>query len=79
MFLGPSLSLNDARGILSADYHPPVARGDVDALFDHPPDVIAIIDGVFHYKPAVSTEKYFEPKIRDYGYGRIQHGCAKSY
>ena len=54
VFLGPSLSLNDARGILSADYHPPVARGDVDALLNHPPDVIAIIDGVFHHKPAVS-------------------------
>lgn len=54
VFLGPSLALNDARKILDADYYPPVARGDVEALLNDLPDIIAIIDGVFHHKPAVS-------------------------
>lgn len=54
MFIGPSLSLNQARKILDAEYHPPVARDDVAILLNDPPDIIGIIDGVFHQQPAVS-------------------------
>lgn len=57
VFIGPSLPLNDALKILDAEYHPPVARGDVEALLNHPPDIIGIIDGVFHQQPAVSHKE----------------------
>ncbi|HUT26561.1 MAG TPA: TfuA-related McrA-glycine thioamidation protein [Methanomassiliicoccales archaeon] len=45
VFLGPSLSLDEAREILDADYRPPVKRGDLTQLGDV--DVVGIIDGVF--------------------------------
>ena len=54
VFIGPSLSINDAKKILDAEYHPPVARDDIAALLNDPPDIIGIIDGVFHQQPAVS-------------------------
>lgn len=54
VFLGPSLPLNEAQEILDAEYYPPVARDDVVALLNDPPDIIGIIDGVFHQQPAVS-------------------------
>jgi len=60
IFIGPSLQSSEASKILEADYRPPVARGDViHALKDHP-DVIAIIDGVFHKEPAVSHKEILE-------------------
>ena len=54
VFIGPSLPLNEARDILDAEYYPPVARDDVAILLNDPPDIIGIIDGVFHQQPAVS-------------------------
>ena len=54
IFIGPSLPLNEAQKILDAEYHPPVARDDVATLLNDPPDIIGIIDGVFHQQPAVS-------------------------
>jgi len=54
IFIGPSLPLKDAKKILDADYHPPIARGDIATLLNDPPDVIGIIDGVFHQQPAIS-------------------------
>lgn len=54
MFIGPSLPLDEARKILDAEYHPPVARDDVAVLLEDPPDIIGIIDGVFYQQPAVS-------------------------
>jgi TfuA protein len=57
VFIGPSLPLKEAIKILDAEYHPPVARGDVEALLNHPPDIIGIIDGVFHQQPAVSHKE----------------------
>ncbi len=60
VFIGPSLNLNEARRILTADYHPPVARGDIAALLNNPPEIIGIIDGVFHQKPAVSHREILQ-------------------
>lgn len=57
VFIGPSLPLNDARKILDADYRSPVARGDIASLLNDPPDIIGIIDGVFHQQPAVSHKE----------------------
>lgn len=54
VFIGPSLPLKEAKKILDAEYHPPVARDDVVVLLNDPPDVIGIIDGVFYQQPAVS-------------------------
>jgi TfuA protein len=54
VFIGPSLPLGEARKILDAEYHPPVARDDVTVLLEDPPDIIGIIDGVFYQQPAVS-------------------------
>ncbi|MBI4813430.1 MAG: TfuA-related McrA-glycine thioamidation protein [Methanobacterium sp.] len=54
VFIGPSLPLKEAKKILDAEYHPPVARDDVAVLLNDPPDIIGIIDGVFYQQPAVS-------------------------
>jgi hypothetical protein len=50
VFLGPTLSLADAQGILpDASYCPPVAQGDVYSLLGAgQPAAIAIVDGVFY-------------------------------
>jgi TfuA protein len=57
IFTGPSLSPNEAATILKADYRPPVARGDIIQALTDEPDIIGIIDGVFHKEPAVSHKE----------------------
>jgi hypothetical protein len=54
VFTGPSLPEREAKKILNADYHPPVGRGDILKALNDNPEVIGIIDGVFHQQPAVS-------------------------
>ncbi len=53
IFLGPSLGIDDARGILDAVYLPPVSQGDVYRVARLQPKVIGIIDGNFESVPAV--------------------------
>ena len=54
VFLGPTLSVADAREHLDALYLTPVGNGDiVRAVIEHAPSAIAIIDGVFAQSPAV--------------------------
>jgi hypothetical protein len=53
VFLGPSLSVAEARGILDAHYLPPVTMGDVTRLVARRPSAIGIIDGLFERVPAV--------------------------
>ncbi len=54
IFLGPSLSTQEARGVLDAIYLPPVSQGDVFRVVDnHSPRVIGIIDGYFQEVPSV--------------------------
>jgi len=60
VFTGPSLQPSEASQILEADYRPPVARGDIITALKDQPDVIAIIDGVFHKEPAVSHKEILE-------------------
>ncbi|TCN30184.1 TfuA-like protein [Sinorhizobium americanum] len=54
VFLGPTLSVADARQHLDALYLPPAGGGDIArAVIDHAPSAIALIDGVFAQSPAV--------------------------
>ena len=53
VFLGPTLPLADAEGLLPADYQPPVSQGDVYRAALQRPSVIGIIDGYFDQVPAV--------------------------
>src|SRR5262249_40432572 len=54
IFLGPTLSLRDARNVLDAVYLPPVQQGDVHrALLCHRPPAIGIVDGYFQQVPSV--------------------------
>jgi hypothetical protein len=54
VYLGPSLSLATASGILGADYRPPVKRGDLPVRYD---GTIVIIDGDFHQRLSVSPKE----------------------
>lgn len=60
VFTGPSIHPDEAIEILNADYRPPVARGDIIKALKDDPDLIAIIDGVFHKEPAVSHKEILE-------------------
>jgi len=54
VFLGPSLDLATAEGILPADYRPPAKRGDLLAAAGEGAAIIGLIDGVFHQESAVA-------------------------
>jgi len=60
IFTGPSLSRDEASVILKADYRPPIKRGDIITALKDDPDIIGIIDGVFHQDPAVSHREILE-------------------
>jgi hypothetical protein len=53
VFLGPTLSVAEARSALDAEYLPPAAVGDVYRAARKRPDAIAIIDGYFSRTPAI--------------------------
>jgi hypothetical protein len=53
VFLGPTLSHDDARDVLDAEYLPPAAHGDVLRAALRRPRAIALVDGVFERVPAV--------------------------
>jgi hypothetical protein len=54
VFLGPSLSVQEAKTILpEAAYHPPVQCGDIIRILSYQPKIIAIIDGYFEHRAAV--------------------------
>jgi len=55
VFLGPSLSHQEARKILNeAEYRQPAGRGDVVRATNDGADAIGLIDGVFYQQAAVS-------------------------
>jgi len=60
IFTGPSLNHDEAMTILDADYRPPIQRGDITAALNDNPDIIGIIDGVFHQQPAVSHREILD-------------------
>jgi hypothetical protein len=53
IFVGPTLSVEEARSELDAIYLPPVAQADIYRIALHNPTAIGIIDGYFHRVPAV--------------------------
>ena len=53
VFLGPTLSVDEARHVLDADYRPPVAQGDVYRATVTGASVLCIIDGYFERVPTV--------------------------
>lgn len=60
IFTGPSLHPDEASKILDADYRPPIRRGDMIIALNENPDIIGIIDGVFHQEPAVSHREILD-------------------
>ncbi|MCK9150347.1 TfuA-related McrA-glycine thioamidation protein [Methanobacterium alcaliphilum] len=54
IFTGPSLNSQEAEKVIPAEYRPPIKRGDILSILNDSPDIIGIIDGVFHQQPAVS-------------------------
>lgn len=54
VFLGPSLDLNAAEKILTAEYRPPAKRGDLLRAAEEGATIIGLIDGVFHQESAVA-------------------------
>jgi hypothetical protein len=53
IFLGPTLSQEEARALLEATYLPPVAQGDLYRAANERPFAIGIVDGYFERLPAV--------------------------
>lgn len=62
IYTGLSLSFEDAKKMLDAEYLPPVKRGDIYELLEKRDDIeiIGIIDGVFHQSPAVAHKEILE-------------------
>lgn len=60
VYTGTSISHDDARKILDADYRPPVRRHDIRRLLNTPPEIIGIIDGVFFDSAAVAHREIIE-------------------
>lgn len=56
VYLGPSLSREDAERILDADYLPPICRGDLAKLPEHV-RYVGIIDGEFYQSLSVSPKE----------------------
>ena len=54
VFLGPSLDMESAEKILTAEYRPPAKRGDLIAAARDGAAIIGLIDGVFHQESAVA-------------------------
>lgn len=62
IYTGLSISFEEAKNILDAEYYPPIKRGDIDNLLSKRDDidVIGIIDGVFHQSPAVAHKEILQ-------------------
>src|SRR5438067_857488 len=54
VYLGPSLALDEAQGLLDGEYRPPVKRGDLPHSFD---GTIVMIDGEFGQSLSVSPNE----------------------
>ncbi len=85
LYLGPTLSVADARAILEAEYLPPIRRGDL-AKLGAEIECVGIVDGEFYQSLAVSPKEILpllERGVRVYGassMGALRaaelHGCG---
>lgn len=85
VYLGPTLSVADARAILEAEYLPPIRRGDLGKLGAEV-ECVGIVDGEFYQSLAVSPKEILpllERGVRVYGassMGALRaaelHGCG---
>lgn len=59
IYTGLSVDFDEAEEILNENivYKPPIKRGDIDEALKENPDIIGIIDGVFHQTPAVAHKE----------------------
>ncbi len=59
IYTGLSVDFNEAKEILNENvvYKPPIKRGDIDEALKENPNIIGIIDGVFHQSPAVAHKE----------------------
>ena len=59
VYTGLSISFDEAKSILEADYKGPIKRGDLNQLLETEDniDIIGIIDGLFHQSPAVAHKE----------------------
>lgn len=53
VFLGPSLSREEAGRLIDADFHPPARRGDIYRISATGVRSIVLVDGVFHSTPSI--------------------------
>ncbi|WP_409199789.1 TfuA-related McrA-glycine thioamidation protein [Methanobrevibacter sp. DSM 116169] len=66
IYTGLSISFEDAKSILDSDneneiiYKTPIKRGDILKDLKEKPDIIGIIDGIFHSYPAVAHKEILE-------------------
>jgi hypothetical protein len=60
VFLGPTLPIGEARGLLDAEYQPPARMGDVYRLLSARVRRIVIVDGLFHGVPSVWHREILE-------------------
>lgn len=59
VFLGPTMPLAEARGLIDADFRPPIRRGDLARLPSHI-RFVGIIDGEFFQHLAVSPKEIIQ-------------------
>jgi TfuA protein len=80
VFLGPSLSHEEARAILpDAIYLPPIARGDLPSVVAAGARVVGIIDGVFHQRfPVTPSEIKDALKQRITVFGAASMGALRA-
>ncbi len=59
IYTGLSVDFDEAKSILNENvvYKPPIKRGDIAEALKENPDIIGIIDGVFHQSPAVAHKE----------------------
>jgi hypothetical protein len=80
VFIGPSITLEDARHELDATYLPPVSEGDIIRLASSdPPQTIGIIDGYFENVPSVwHKEILFAMKRGIHVFGAASMGALRA-
>jgi hypothetical protein len=60
VFLGPSVSRQEAQSVLPANFQPPARKGDFYRLLASGVEAFILIDGVFHAEPSVWQREILE-------------------